>query len=75
LPEDVAAQARAAGLLEPECVATLIARELSLNRDPKDYFELIRHIRAQPGEPMTPEEIEAEIHQARADRSGGEARR
>jgi hypothetical protein len=67
LPEEVAKRARAAGLLDPKRVATLIARELSSQADPRGFFEMVREIRAQPGEPMTIEEIQAEVDAVRAE--------
>lgn len=73
LPESVAEKARAAGLLDPKRVASLIARELSSESDPRSFFEIIREIRAQPGEPMTLEEIQAEVDAVRAERRAREA--
>lgn len=74
LPESVAAQARAKGLLDPKLVASLIARELSAGSDPRDYFEIIRAIRAEPGEALTPTEIQSEVNVFRAERRAREAR-
>jgi hypothetical protein len=53
LPESVAAEARARGLLDPKRVASLITRELNSERDLRNFFEIVREIRAQPGEPNT----------------------
>lgn len=75
LPESVAAEAKAKGLLDPQRVASLIARELSSETDQRSFFEIIREIRAQPGEPMTMEEIQAEVDEVRAKRRAGEAGR
>jgi hypothetical protein len=68
LPDQVAKRARAAGLLDPERVATLIARELSLDADQRSFFEMVREIRAQPGTPMSMEEIQAEVNAVRAEK-------
>ena len=73
LPESVVAQAKAKGLLEPERVAGLIARELSSETDQRNFFEIIREIREQPGEPMSMEEIQAEVDAVRANRRAREA--
>ncbi len=73
LSESLAAQARAKGLLDPKRVASLIVRELSPETDQRNFFEIVREIRAQPGEPMTMEEIQAEVDAVRAERRGREA--
>jgi len=73
LSEELAAKARAAGLLEPERVASLIERELNSEEDRRSFFEIVREIRAQPGEPMTMEEIQAEVDAVRAERRAREA--
>ena len=74
LPESVAAEARAKGLLDPKRVASLIARELSAGQDRRSFFEIFREVRAQPGAPMTPEEIQVEVDIVRAERRAREAR-
>jgi hypothetical protein len=68
LPESMAAEARARGLLDPKRVASLIARELSSEQDLRNFFEIVREIRAQPGEPNTMKEIQAEVDAVRAER-------
>jgi hypothetical protein len=75
LPESVAAEARARGLFEPKRMASLIARELSSGQDRRSFFEIIREIRAQPGEPITAQEIQAEVDAVRAERRAREGRR
>ncbi len=65
LSAEVAEKARAAGLLDPKRVASLIARELNLEADQRGFFALAREIRAQPGEPMSSEEIQAEVEAVR----------
>ena len=75
LPDAVAAAARAKGLLDPKRVAGLIAREMSSESDARSFFEIVREIRAQPGEPMTAEEIQAEVDAVRADKLASEAGR
>jgi hypothetical protein len=74
LPESMAAEARARGLLDPKRVAGLIARELRAEQDRRNFFEIVREIRAQPGEPMTLEEIQAEVDAVRTERRAREGR-
>jgi hypothetical protein len=68
LPEQVAKRARDAGLLDPKRLATLIARELSLEAGQRGFFEMVRQIREQPGAPMSMEEIQAEVDAVRAEK-------
>jgi hypothetical protein len=75
LPESVAAEAKARGLLDPKRVASLIARELVSESDPRGFFEMIRKIQEQPGEPMTEEEVVAEVKAARRERRARESGR
>ncbi len=75
LPEAVAAKARAKGLLEPEVLTRLITREVSAEEDARDFFEMVRQLRSLPGEPMTMEEIQAEVDAVRAERAARENRR
>jgi hypothetical protein len=72
LPESVAAEARARGLLDPKRVASLIARELCTEQDLRNFFEIVREIRAQPSEPNTMEEIQAEVDAVRAEKRASE---
>jgi len=72
LPEEIAKKARAAGLLDPKRVATLIARELNSGADERSFFEMVREIQAQGAEPMTMEEIQAEVDAVRAERRARE---
>jgi len=75
LPEAVATKARAKGLLEPASVSRLIEREVTAELDREDFFEMLRQLRALPGEPMTMEEIQAEVDAVRAERAAREAGR
>ena len=72
MPEEIAKKARAAGVLDPKRVATLIARELNSAADELSFFEMVREIRAQAGEPMTMEEIQAEVDAVRAEKRARE---
>ncbi len=75
LPDSMAAAAKAKGLLDPKRVASLIAREMSSEADPRGFFEIVREIRGQPGTPMSKEEIQAEVDAVRAERRAREAGR
>src|ERR1035437_8385875 len=68
LPDKTAQKARKAGLLESTRVAELIERELDAEASRRDLFETLEKIRALPGEPMSAEEIQAEIDAVRAER-------
>jgi hypothetical protein len=71
LSESVAAQARARGLLDPQNLTRLIEREMSAESVRKDFFEMVRDLRALPGEPMTMEQIQSEVDAVRAEREAG----
>jgi hypothetical protein len=66
LPDTVAAQAKKAGLLEPEALERMV-REALLARRVEDLAKARDVLRAKPLPPMTPEEIQAEIDAYRAD--------
>ena len=68
LSESVAARARARGLLDPAKVTRLIERELELEEPLRAYREMVEQMRACPdNEPMTMDEIQAEVNAVRAD--------
>ena len=73
LPEDVAAKARAQGLLDPAHLSQLIARELAGGEDRRDFFQMAREIRSQPGESMTMDDIQKIVGESRAERATREA--
>ena len=66
LPAPLEKEARAMGLLEPGNLARLIERKVA-EVDSRDFFEMARDLRALPGEPMTMEEIQAEVDAVRAE--------
>jgi hypothetical protein len=74
LPEAVAAEAKAQGLLQPENLTRLIAREVEAESARRDFFEMVRDLRTLPGEPMTMEEIQSEVDAVRAARATRENR-
>ena len=76
LPPSVAAEAKAKGLLEPDKVARLIERELNLAGPQRGYREMVEKMRACPDdEPMTMDEIQAEVNAVRAERQARESGR
>jgi hypothetical protein len=67
LPDSLAKEAKAAGLLAPEAIGQLIAQALRR----KSFDELLsvaERVEAAGVQPMTPEEINAEIKAYRAER-------
>jgi urease accessory protein UreF len=74
LPEAVAAEAKAKGLLDPESLERLITREVAAKSTQKDFFEIAESLRALPGDPMSIEEIQAEVNAARSERAAREKR-
>jgi hypothetical protein len=73
LPEEVAAQARAKGLLSAAHITELITRELAEDGDHRDFFQMARDLRSVPGEPMSIEEIQRIVDEVRAERAAREA--
>jgi len=67
LPDDVAAEAKEAGLFKPLLAASIFREELR-KRKRYRFFQSIDKLAALDGEPMTEEEIQAEIDAARAER-------
>jgi hypothetical protein len=75
LSESLAASAKAKGLLDPQNLTRLIEREVEAESARTDFFEMVRGLRALPGEPMTMEEIQAEVDAVRTERAARENRR
>jgi hypothetical protein len=67
LSEAVAAEAKAKGLLQPQNLRRLIEREVKAESARGDFFEMVRDLRALPGEPMSMEKIQAEVDAVRAE--------
>ena len=74
LPDDVATEARARGLLEPERLAALISAEVNAKTD-GDFFETSRKLRSTPDKPMSMEEILTIVDEVRAERFARETGR
>jgi hypothetical protein len=73
LPDALANEARANGLLESQRLGELLNEELRRERARKDFGRMLKELHALPGEPMTPEEIQAEIDVVRAERRNRES--
>ncbi|MBI4660602.1 MAG: hypothetical protein HY735_17330 [Verrucomicrobia bacterium] len=68
LPEDLAAKARAKGLLQSEVLSELLERELKRRQACEDFGALLKQLHSVTGDEMTQEEIQAEIDAVRAER-------
>jgi hypothetical protein len=73
LPEALAREAKATGLLESGPMAELLATELRRRKSAAELQGVLDEIRAQPGEPMPESELAAEVKAARRERRGREA--
>ncbi len=68
LPEGLIQQARQMGLLENQRVAELLADEVRRRSAGQELKNVLDEIRSAPGEPLSMDEINAEIKAARAKR-------
>ncbi|HTG44327.1 MAG TPA: hypothetical protein VK633_07325 [Verrucomicrobiae bacterium] len=75
LPDALANEARAKGLLEPGCVSDLISAELRRRQSAADLNKVLHEIRSQSGKPLGTEEIQSQIDAVRANRRAREAGR
>ena len=75
LPEALANEARASGLLESEAMTELLATEVRRRKAGAELTKILDEIRAQPGEPMSMEEIQAEVDAVRREKRAREAGR
>lgn len=73
LPDSLAQEAEAAGLLTPQAIETLL-REAIRQRQVNRLFESADRLAAVNLPPLTGAEVEAEIAAARAERNGSNAR-
>lgn len=71
LPDDLAQQARQAGLLRPEALAALLRDAMRERRIERLFSTMDKLAQLQP--PLTEEEIAAEIKAARAERRARKA--
>ena len=75
LPEEVIRDARTFGLLESKRMTAMLAGEVRRRRAGQELREMLDKVRSAPGEPMTMEEVNAEIKAARAERRARETGR
>ena len=75
LPEALAKEARANGLLESKRLGELLSNELHRARARKQLGDMLDHVRSQPGEPMSMESIQAEVNAVREERRRREGSR
>ena len=75
LPEAVIKQARELGLLQDERVAELLVEEVRRRNAGQELKKALDDIRSTSGEPMTMDQINAEIKAFRAERRAREAGR
>jgi len=68
LPDSVAAEAKAKGLLNPRKLTQLVEREIELDKPMRDFRQMVEQMRAYPDEPMTMDEIQAVVNEVRAER-------
>lgn len=66
LPDNLAREAKDAGLLDPEAIETIL-REAMRKRRIDRLFESMQKLSATPMPPMTPKEIQNEIDAYRRD--------
>ena len=75
LPDALVNEARAKGLFQSDSMGDWVAEELGRRKAAEELEKILKKIRAQEGEPMTSEEIQAEIDAYRAERRARENRR
>ena len=75
LPDALAKEAKATGLLESKSMTDLLSTELRRRKAAAELNNVLEEIRAQPGKPMSGEEIQAEVDAVRAEKRAREAGR
>ena len=75
LPDAPVKEAEANGLLESAPLGDLLATELRRRKAAAELNQGLEGIRAQPGEPMAEEQIQAEVKAVRRERRAREAGR
>ena len=74
LPDALVAEAQAKGLFQSGSMSDLVAEELRRRKAGEELSKILGEIRAQPGEPMSMEEIQAEVDAVRTERRARENR-
>ena len=67
LPTPLAEEARAAGMLQAGRLTAMIEEAVERDKQAREFIAMLEQIRAQPGEPMSMEEIQAEVDAVRAE--------
>jgi hypothetical protein len=67
LPDDIAKEAEECGLFKPFIITSMLRAEIRRRKSNK-FFEMIDQLAEVSGEPMSNDEINAEIAAARAER-------
>jgi hypothetical protein len=75
LPEALVQKARQMGLLDSQRLAEMLADEVRRRTAGQELSKVLDEIRSVPGQPLTMDEINAEIRAARAERHAREAPR
>jgi len=75
LPEALLREAQASGLLESAQIGDMLADELRRRKAAAEFQKVLEEIRAQPGDPMSMDEIVAEVKTVRSERRAREAGR
>lgn len=75
LPDALLREARDSGLLESKRLEGLLSDELRRVRSRKDLGWMLDRVRSKPGEPMSMEDIQAEVDAVREERRRRESRR
>ncbi len=68
LPDDLLNAAKASGLLESERMAKMLSEELRRQHARKDLGEMLSQLHSLPGQPMSDDEIQAEMDAVRTER-------
>ena len=75
LPDALAEEARAAGVLQAQRLTAIIEEAIERDKQAHEFVTLLDKIRSLPGEPLSMEEIQAEVDAVREARVRREAGR
>jgi hypothetical protein len=75
LPDALVNEARANGLLDSKRLGELLSNELRRARAGKQFGQMLENVRSHPGEPLSMEEIQAEVNAVREERKQRESSR
>lgn len=74
LPDPLAKEARAAGLLAPQAIEKLLREAIERRKQIDSFFATVERLRAANIPPMSEEEIQAEVDAVRAERRAARQR-